>query len=131
MGIEVYTFQYPKDGACKNAILLYCFFAINIIVFHMAKNARFEWDEQKNKENIQKHGVSFYVAQYAFADSKRVILEDLKHGQHEKRYYCLGNVNGGIITVRFTWRKDVIRIFGAGYWRKGRKIYEEENHLHE
>jgi hypothetical protein len=34
------------------------------------------------------------------------------------------------VTVRFTYREGVIRIYGAGYWRKGRKIYEEANHLH-
>jgi hypothetical protein len=31
------------------------------------------------------------------------------------------------MTVRFTYRAGVIRIFGAGYWRKGKKIYEREN----
>jgi hypothetical protein len=91
---------------------------------------RFEWDEQKDQENINKHGVSFYVAQFAFADSNRVILGDLKHSQHKKRYYCIGKVKEEIITVRFTYRKKIIRIFGAGYWRKGKKIYEEENKIH-
>jgi hypothetical protein len=32
--------------------------------------------------------------------------------------------------VRFTYRDDVIRIFGAGYWRKGKQIYERENQVH-
>ncbi len=59
----------------------------------------FEWDEAKDRENQKKHGVSFELAQYAFADPKRVIAEDL-------------------------------RIFGAGYWRKGRKIYEEQNQIY-
>ena len=45
----------------------------------------------------------------------------------ERRYFCFGLVDGGVMTVRFTWRGDVIRIFGAGYWRKGRRIYEEQN----
>jgi hypothetical protein len=36
-------------------------------------------------------------------------------------------VDGGVMTVRFTWRGGVIRIFGAGYWRKGRAIYEQQN----
>jgi hypothetical protein len=31
------------------------------------------------------------------------------------------------MTVRFTYRKDLIRILGAGYWRKGKKIYEQQN----
>jgi hypothetical protein len=33
----------------------------------------------------------------------------------------------GIITVRFTYRYGKIRIFGAGYWRKGKKEYEKKN----
>lgn len=86
-------------------------------------------DEQKNQENIDKHGVSFYRAQYAFADPNRVILRDLKHSQDEMRYYCIGKVNDGIITVRFTYRRNIIRVFGAGYWRKGKRIYEEQNKL--
>jgi len=91
------------------------------------KGAWFEWDPRKDLENQQKHGVSFFEAQYAFADPRRVIAEDLSHGDKEKRYYCFGRVGGGILTVRFTYRGGLIRIFGAGYWRKGRKTYEQEN----
>ena len=86
-----------------------------------------EWDEKKNEENQKKHGISFELAQYAFADSNRVIAEDLSHSGMEKRYYCFGKVNDGIITVRFTYRNKIIRIFGAGYWRKGKGIYEDKN----
>ena len=90
---------------------------------------RFEWDEKKNRENLIKHGVPFEVAQYAFADPNRVIAEDLGHSEEERRYYCFGRVGDGIITVRFTYRGKVIRLIGAGYWRKGRKIYEKENKI--
>jgi uncharacterized DUF497 family protein len=88
---------------------------------------KFEWDENKDKENLEKHGVSFELAQYAFADPQRLIAEDIDHSQVEKRYYCFGKVDEGIITVRFTFRDRTIRIIGAGYWRKGRKIYDTEN----
>ena len=91
---------------------------------------RFEWDEKKNEQNQSKHGVPFEIAQYAFADPKRVIAEDLSHSRAEKRHYCFGKVGDEIITVRFAYRSGTIRIFGAGYWRKGRKIYEEENKIH-
>ena len=91
----------------------------------------FEWDEQKNRENEDKHGVSFYIAQFAFADSRRVIAEDVAHSGSEKRYYCFGQVDVGILTVRFTYRSKKVRIFGAGYWRKGKKVYEQANHIHE
>ena len=89
----------------------------------------FEWDEAKNEENLKKHGVTFHEAQYAFLDCSRVIAEDLAHSQNEKRYYCFGqNQKGtGILTVRFTYRSGRIRIIGAGYWRKGKKIYEQTN----
>jgi uncharacterized DUF497 family protein len=89
--------------------------------------ARFEWDENKDAENWKKHGVAFSLAQYAFADPHRVIAEDLAHSEGEQRYFCFGKVEGGILTVRFTYRSGVIRIFGAGYWRKGKAIYEHEN----
>ena len=87
----------------------------------MTKQSDFEWDSSKDKLNQKKHGVSFALAQLAFLDHNRVILEDLEHGDDEKRYYCLGKVAGGIMTVRFTYRKNKIRIIGAGYWRKGKK----------
>ena len=95
----------------------------------MAK-ARFEWEPEKDRTNERKHGVSFARAQFAFADPKRVIAEDLSHSSKEKRHYCFGQVEGGVLTVRFTYREDVIRIFGAGYWRKGKRIYERENQIH-
>ena len=97
----------------------------------MSPGARFEWDEDKNIENETKHGVSFYLAQRAFLDPDRVIVEDKTHSLREARHYCLGRVGDGIITVRFTFRADVIRIFGAGYWRKGKRIYERKNRVQE
>ena len=88
---------------------------------------KFDWDSQKDRENQRKHGVSFELAQYAFADSDRVIAEDLSHSHDEKRYFCFGLVGEDILTVRFTVRGSTIRIFGAGYWRKGKKIYENKS----
>lgn len=96
----------------------------------MKKAPDFEWDKTKNLENILKHGVSFYEAQYAFADEKRIILKDDYHSQEENRYFCLGRVGDGILTVRFTCRGGKIRIFGAAFWRKGKARYEKENKIH-
>jgi uncharacterized DUF497 family protein len=92
--------------------------------------ARFEWDPDKDIANQERHGVSFGLAQFAFADPRRVIAQDLSHSETESRYCCFGWVGGGILTVRFTHRDDVIRIFGAGYWRKGKRVYERENQIH-
>ena len=91
----------------------------------------FDWDQRKDADNQVKHGVPFVLAQYAFADPRRVIAEDAEHSTKEQRYFCFGRVGEGILTVRFTYRLGVIRIFGAGYWRKGKAIYERENQIHE
>jgi uncharacterized protein len=91
---------------------------------------RFDWDSSKDAENQRKHGVDFARAQYAFADPMRVIAKDVAHSQTEERFYCFGEVDGGVLTVRFTYRASVIRIIGAGYWRKGKAIYEHENKIH-
>ena len=96
----------------------------------MVKTSNFEWDDAKDRSNQRKHGISFSLAQFAFLDERRVILEDLEHSNDEKRYYCLGKVGGGIMTVRFTYRENKIRIIDAGYWRKGKRIYEKENKIH-
>ena len=96
----------------------------------MKKRSDFEWDNAKDRLNQRKHGVSFALAQLAFLDKNRVILEDLEHSNDEKRYYCLGKIADGILTVRFTYRRKKIRIIGAGYWRKGKRIYERENKIH-
>ena len=93
-------------------------------------STRFDWDADKDAANQQKHGISFARAQYAFADPQRVIAKDITHSQTEERFYCFGKVGGGVVTVRFTYRASVIRIIGAGYWRKGKAIYERENKVH-
>ena len=90
----------------------------------------FEWDEDKNKQNIVKHNISFEDAQKAFLDKNRIIAIDNTHSKDEKRYYCFGKLKGGVLTVRFTYRTNQIRIIGAGYWRKGKNIYEKQNQIH-
>ncbi len=94
----------------------------------MAK-ASFEWDSDRDLSNQRKHGVSFTEAQLAFTDQSRVIVPDLDRSCSEDRFFCIGKVGVGILTVRFTYRDKLIRIFGAGYWRKGKKIYECENQI--
>jgi hypothetical protein len=62
-----------------------------------------------------------------FFDPLRVIAEDLDHCGSERRYFCFGRIEDAVVTVRFTWRNRKIGIFGAGYWRKGKAIYEKAN----
>ena len=64
-------------------------------------------------------------------DVNRVIAKDLDHSQDEARYYCFGlnEERNGVLTVRFTYRNGRIRMIGAGYWRRGKKIYEQSNSI--
>ena len=86
----------------------------------------FDWDPRKEAINIEKHGVSFSIAVRVFGDPKRKVILDLKHIAREQRFFCIGSIDGRILTVRFVYRGEVIRIFGAGYWRMGREIYEKK-----
>jgi uncharacterized DUF497 family protein len=109
---------------------MYIWIFIHIRAILKADVTRFEWDERKDRENQAKHGVSFAEARAAFLDPDRVIAADEEHSRDEARYYCFGRVGDGVLTVRFTYREDRIRIIGAGYWRKGEALYEEKNRLH-
>jgi uncharacterized DUF497 family protein len=84
----------------------------------------FEWDPRKDALNQRKHGVAFADAQVAFLDPARVVARDIAHSGGEDRFYCFGRTGEGVLTVRFTYRGKVIRIIGAGYWRRGKKVYE-------
>lgn len=94
-------------------------------------SATFDWDPRKDRANQAKHGVSFAEAQLAFFDPRRIIAEDVRHSSAgEARWFCFGRHGGGVLTVRFTYRGSVVRIFGAGYWTKGKRIYEQANQVH-
>lgn len=90
------------------------------------RSVRFVWDVKKELENISKHQLDFTEASKAFLDPNRKIFMDSEHSKKEERYFCVGKIGGKILTVRFTYRACKIRIIGAGYWRKGRKYYEEK-----
>ena len=90
----------------------------------------FEWDPDKDVANIGKHGISFAKAQLAFADERGVLAEDIAHSDSEAGYYWFGRIEEGIVTVRFTMREQAVRILGAGFWRKGRVIYERQSSLY-
>ena len=51
---------------------------------------RFDWDEQKARENQRKHGVSFDEARSVFFDPQAVEFFDDEHEQSEERFLLLG-----------------------------------------
>ena len=90
----------------------------------MNQGVLFEWDPTKEKENLAKHGVDFSSVGDAWSDPHRLIFRHPGMTLDEPRYQFSGFDGHGIPTVRFTIRSGHIRVIGAGYWRKQRKIYE-------
>jgi len=90
---------------------------------------RFEWDPLKDLINMRKHKISFREATQAFDDLDGLDLVDQKHSVCEIRRHWVGRIaDGRVITVRYTMRGDIVRIFGATEWREYRRIYEEAKH---
>ena len=73
----------------------------------------FEWDENKAKVNLKKHGVSFETAIRVFQDAYRIEYFDADHSVEEDRYVTVGIVDG-ILSVVYTERdNDAIRLISA------------------
>ncbi|MCP5463594.1 MAG: BrnT family toxin [Deltaproteobacteria bacterium] len=90
------------------------------------KDYIFEWNLHKEELNKRKHGIGFETAIQVFFDPNVVHLEDENHSSEEERFFAVGKCfEGKVLTVRYTTRGNVIRIFGAANWRKWRKFYEK------
>ena len=50
----------------------------------------FEWDEEKSRENMRKHGVSFEEAKTIFNDPFAMTISDSEHSLQEARYIDVG-----------------------------------------
>lgn len=61
-----------------------------------------------------------------FDDVRRIVINDEKHSAFEDRKFCIGRLGSEVVTVRFTMRNGKIRILGAGFWRKGKALYEKK-----
>jgi len=88
---------------------------------------KFEWDENKAKSNVVKHGITFLEAVTIFADPYLLFTEDSQHSQQEEREWAVGETeNGSLIVVVFTIRDEKIRIISARKATKSeRKQYEQ------
>lgn len=73
---------------------------------------KFEWDENKNFINKEKHKISFETAVHVFDDPYYIEMFDFEHSVDEDRYIAIGKV-GDVLFVVFTERKDFIRMISA------------------
>ena len=67
----------------------------------------------------------------ALTQARAEVSQDVEHGGDESRFPCFGKIDDGALTVRFTYCGNTIRIFGAGYWLKGKAIHEKQNQIHQ
>ncbi|WP_071818230.1 BrnT family toxin [Crocosphaera subtropica] len=93
----------------------------------------FEWDEQKNKNNIIKHGISFQEAKEIFKDPSLLTYIDDRFNYEETRQLSIGQLFLPkqpiiIVLVVHTDRNGVTRIISARRAsRKKRKFYEQQS----
>jgi len=84
----------------------------------------FEWDEEKDRINFQKHGVHFRTAVKVFKDPWILFREDREHGR-EERYNIIGKAAKVLFIVVTVRNENTIRIISARIAdRKEREIYE-------
>ena len=78
------------------------------------KNSEFEWDDEKAKSNLNKHGVSFEEGATIFNDPKIAAISDPDHSEDEERFVSIGiSVIRRLLTVIHTYRTERIRLISA------------------
>ena len=88
---------------------------------------KFEWDEEKNLLNQQKHGISFEVASYVFSDENYIEMYDFEHSIEEDRFIAIGLVDK-VLFVVFTERKESIRLISARVATESeRRLYYDQD----
>ena len=77
---------------------------------------KFEWDENKNRINQNKHKISFEEAKTVFYDEEALVIDDPEHSEEEERFIILGLSNKAkLLVVCHCYRvsETVIRIISA------------------
>lgn len=89
----------------------------------------FEWDAEKNRVNLQKHGLSFEEAATVFGDPLSDTFDDPNHSFDEHRFLTIGTSGAGrLLIVSHTDREDSVRLISAReVTRDERKSYAQGN----
>ena len=88
----------------------------------------FDWDDEKAKSNLAKHGVSFDEATSVFDDPLFLTFADPEHSLGEQRFIIIGeSAKGRLLVVSYTERTKTIRLISARLaTNKERKAYESD-----
>ena len=96
----------------------------------MLEEQEFEWDSEKERENIRLHGVNFKDAADAFNDYGRMERRDDDSGNVEDRWQTMGFVDE-VLFVVYTERGDAVRIISARIAEPfERRIYHGNSEIH-
>ncbi len=97
------------------------------------RNLIFEYDEEKNRKNIEKHGISFKTAARVFFDYDRIEMYDEEHSAEEDRYNTIGDASAagstiiGNLCVEGSHRNDItpeLEHRKSGYVERKRRPYQ-------
>lgn len=110
---------------CETKSIAFCF----TIWYNNIKEVvglQFEWDEQKERLNIKKHGLDFETAVRVFEDENRLELYDEEHSEFEDRYITIGLIDdvACIVMVVYTEREETVRVISA------RKATKQEREMY-
>jgi uncharacterized protein len=72
----------------------------------------FQWDRDKNESNIAKHGYSFDTAKFIWL-GYIIEWQDTRKDYGEDRFIAIGEVNGDVLVVVYTWRTPDRRLISA------------------
>ncbi len=85
---------------------------------------KFEWDGNKNKSNLEKHGVDFNQAKEVFSDKDKIEITDNRKDYGEERTKIIGKAMDLLLSVVYTMRDATVRLISArAASRKERKDY--------
>ena len=73
----------------------------------------FEWDEAKSQDNLEKRGFDFEYAARIFKGGDLLEYEDRRRHYGERRFVAIGEIEGEILFVVYTWRGASRRIISA------------------
>ena len=74
----------------------------------------FDWDEANTQKSWDRHRVSPEDAEDVFFNEPLVVRNDIRHSRREKRYYALGQTDGGrYLFLAFTIRRSLVRIISV------------------
>ncbi len=91
----------------------------------------FEWDKDKNRTNLEKHGIAFEDVLSVFMDHEALTLQDRRKDYGEPRYVVLSPLEDVLLHVTFTVRGGRIRLISARRASRREKRDYDHRRAHE